>query len=317
MYPLLLKPCVKDYIWGGKRLKEEFGIETDKERAAEAWMLSCSENGDCRVLNGEFGGMCLSEVLEIWGDTALGKRAERFDYFPVLIKLIDANDRLSVQVHPNDEQAKLLEGASGKCEMWYVVDCEDGASLIYGLKKDVSKAELEKRINEGTLLEICNTVPVVRGDVFFIPAGTIHGIGGGILIAEVQQNSNITYRVYDYGRLGKDGLPRELHINKACAVINRCAIKPRKHNYAEVAGKFGSIRKLVECDYFICDIISLSGKLDIYFSDSFSSLIILDGKIKISFGGEELSAKKGNSIFIPADLGVEIFGKAKILLSRI
>ena len=218
MYPLLLKAPIKDYIWGGTRLKTEFGFETEKEIAAEGWMLSCHKDGTNTVLNGEFAGKILTEVLDIWGKEALGKNAERFTYFPLLIKLIDAKDKLSVQVHPDDSYALKNEGEYGKTEMWYVVDCDEGASLIYGFNKEISKEEFESRIKDNTLSEVCNYVPVKKGDVFFIGAGTLHAIGEGILIAEVQQNSNTTYRVSDYGRLGADGNPRPLHIEKAVDV---------------------------------------------------------------------------------------------------
>ena len=214
-YPLLLKPTIKDYLWGGTKLKTDFGFKTEKDIAAEAWVLSLHKDGMNIVLNGEYSGKPLNEVLETWGKSALGKNAERFSYFPILIKLIDAKQKLSVQVHPDDKYALSVEGEYGKTEMWYVVDCDEGAELIYGFKEDISKEEFESRIKDNTLTEVCNFVPVNKGDVFFIEAGTLHAIGEGILIAEVQQNSNTTYRVSDYGRLGADGKPRPLHIEKA------------------------------------------------------------------------------------------------------
>ena len=210
-YPLLLKPAIKDYIWGGRRLIDEYGFETNGEIAAEAWMLSCHKDGTNTVLNGFYAGKTLDCVLAEWGFT---------ERFPILIKLIDAKQKLSVQVHPDDAYALENEGELGKTEMWYVVDCEPGAKLAYGFNENISADEFEKRIKDNTLDDFINYVPVKKGDVFFISAGTLHAIGEGILIAEVQQNSNTTYRVSDYGRLGADGKPRELHIAKSLESVD-------------------------------------------------------------------------------------------------
>ena len=318
MYPLLLKPAVKDYLWGGTRLKTEYKYETDKDIAAEAWVLSCHKDGADTVTNGDLAGKTLSEVIELWGDKALGKKAAEFPYFPLLIKLIDAKDRLSVQVHPDDEYALKNEGEFGKTEMWYVVDCDEGAELIYGFNREVSKEEFEQRIKDNTLPEICNYVPVHKGDVFFISAGTLHAIGAGILIAEVQQNSNTTYRVSDYGRLGVDGKPRPLHIEKALEVTSRTEPTVPYGNVGEIVQeKYGTIRKLASCNLFTAELLSLGGETEISLSDSFISLLLLDGELNIAWDGGSISAEKGGSIFIPADLKVKISGKAEILYSRV
>ncbi len=314
MYPLLLKPPVKDYLWGGKKLKEEYGLECATEIAAEGWMLSCHKDGTNTVVGGEFDGKPLTEVLEIWGKSALGKRAEKFSYFPILIKLIDAKDKLSVQVHPEDDFALKVEGEYGKTEMWYVVDCEEGASLIYGFNRKASKEEFERRIKDNTLTEICNVVPVKKGDVFFISAGTLHAIGEGILIAEVQQNSNTTYRVSDYGRLGADGNPRELHVEKALKVTN---VEKPTMPYGNV-GKvtefdWGTVRELAICDLFTSKLITLNGKTDISTKESFVSLVVLEGEALI----DTLKVKKGDSVFIPANYSAEIKGNAKLLYSYV
>ena len=318
MYPLLLKAPIKDYIWGGTRLKTEFGFETDKEIAAEGWMLSCHKDGTNTVLNGEFKGKALTEVLEMWGAEALGKNAERFTYFPLLIKLIDAKDKLSVQVHPDDAYALENEGEYGKTEMWYVVDCDEGSSLIYGFNREISKEEFEERIKDNTLSEVCNYVPVKKGDVFFIGAGTLHAIGEGILIAEVQQNSNTTYRVSDYGRLGADGKPRPLHIEKAVDVTKR---EPATVAYGNVGvtenTDFGSVRELAECDFFKVKLINLSGKTEISEKDSFVSLLVLSGEVTLDWGDEIINAKKGDSIFIPADMKISLSGEGQVLYSRV
>lgn len=317
-YPLLLKPPVKDYIWGGTRLKEEFGYETDAAIAAEAWVLSCHKDGSSVVKNGKLAGQTLPEVLETWGSDAIGEKAAAFPYFPVLIKLIDAHDRLSVQVHPNDEYAMREEGEFGKTEMWYVVDCEPGAQLIYGFTEGLTKEEFRARIEDNTLMEVCNAVPVKKGDVFFIEAGTLHAIGAGILIAEVQQNSNTTYRVSDYGRLGADGKPRPLHVDKAVDVT---ATVPPTVPYGaigevtEVAG--GRIRKLATCDLFTAESVELNGTMQFGNPDSFTSVLVLSGDATMNWNGEDVAVSKGDSLFVPAGVTVKLSGKAELLCSRV
>lgn len=319
MYPLLLKAPLKDYIWGGNRLKEEFGFESDSERTAEAWVLSCHKDGESIVQNGKYANMPLSEVLAIWGEEGIGKKAAAFSYFPLLIKLIDAKDRLSVQVHPNDEYALANEGEFGKTEMWYVVDCDEGAELIYGFKRNVSRDEFDLRIKTNTLTDVCNMVPVKKGDVFFIEAGTLHAIGKGILIAEVQQNSNTTYRVSDYGRLGADGKPRPLHIEKALAVTETTPPKRPYGDIGEVRGfSFGKTRSLAECDLFKTELLTLDGHAGISTSeDSFEALLILSGSAKISFGGGTMSVKKGDCVYVPANFKITVSGTAEILCSKV
>ena len=318
MYPLLLKPPIKDYLWGGTKLKTDFDFETDKDIAAEAWMLSAHKDGMNIVLNGEHKGKTLNEVLEIWGKTSLGKNAQQFSYFPILIKLIDAEQKLSGQVHPNNDYALAVEGEFGKTEMWYVVDCEDGAELIYGFNKDISKQEFEQRIKNNTLTEVCNFVPVHKGDVFFIKAGTLHAIGEGILIAEVQQNSNTTYRVSDYGRLGADGKPRELHIDKALDVTDTVRPTLLYGNVGDVK-VYGenTYRELATCELFTSGVISLKNSFIIKTEDSFGSLIILDGEMKFKWNDKEIKVKKGDSVFIPAGFEIKLEGRADALYSHI
>lgn len=317
MYPLLLKAPLKDYLWGGRRLIDEYGFETDKEKAAEAWMLSCHKDGNSIVRNGELAGLTLQQAVEAWGQASLGKKCADFTYFPILIKLIDAKDRLSVQVHPNDEYALANEGEYGKTEMWYVVDCDEDAKLIYGFNQDITRGEFLERINNNNLSPVCNYVPVKKGDVFFIEAGTMHAIGKGILIAEVQQNSNTTYRVSDYGRLGADGKPRELHIKQAIEVTK--TQKPTKP-YGSVGDvtlyPFGTVRELASCEYFTTELIHLDGNVGIYDNDSFISLLILDGATTLSYTGGMMRLKKGDSVFVPAGLKVRLTGTAEIMYSH-
>ena len=212
---LKLKPSCKDYLWGGTKLRTEFGIKSEKETLAESWELSCHPDGPSYIANGEDAGKTLEEYIKIHGKEILGTDCEAFKQFPVLIKFIDAKKDLSIQVHPDNKYALKNEGQYGKTEMWYVVEAEEGASLYYGFSREVSEEEFEKRITDHTLTEVLNKVQIHKGDVLFIDPGTIHAIGAGCLIAEIQQNSNVTYRVYDYGRKGPDGKERELHVEKA------------------------------------------------------------------------------------------------------
>lgn len=317
MYPLLLKAPLKDYLWGGTRLIDEFNFESEKDIAAEAWMLSCHKDGNSIVRNGDFSGSTLQQVLDNWGAAALGNKAKDFAYFPILIKLIDAKDRLSVQVHPDDEYALAHEGEYGKTEMWYVVDCEEGAQLIYGFNQNITQGEFLERINNNNLSPVCNYVPVKKGDVFFIEAGTMHAIGKGILIAEVQQNSNTTYRVSDYGRLGADGKPRQLHIKQAVEVTKTQKPSRAYGNVGDVTiYPFGTVRELASCEYFTTELINLNGNVGIYDNDSFISFLVLDGDATLSYTGGMMRLKKGDSVFLPAGLKVSICGTAEILYTH-
>ena len=232
---LKLKPCCKDYIWGGRRLADEYGIPCDKDILAEAWVLSCHPDGPSVIVNGPSQGKTLAEYIQANGNQVLGTHCRRFRDFPILVKFIDANQHLSVQVHPGNRYALSQEHQYGKTEMWYVMDAAPNSFLYYGFKREVSREEFARRIQEDTLLDVLNAVPVQKGDVLFIESGTIHAIGAGILIAEIQQNSNVTYRVYDYGRVGKDGKKRDLHIEKALAVTNRVPILRSGKSYPHVA----------------------------------------------------------------------------------
>lgn len=306
MYTLKLKPVLKDYLWGGTRLKTEFKMETDLEKVAEAWVLSTHKDGEGIVLNGEFEGKSLTEAVAAFGADCLGENGKKISYFPILIKLIDAKDYLSVQVHPDDEYALKVEGEYGKTEMWYIVDCEEGACLYYGFKNEITKEEFRKRIADNTITDVLNSVPVKNGDVYFIPSGTIHAIGSGILIAEIQQNSNTTYRVSDYGRLGADGKPRSLHVDKAVEVTNLTP-PPKKADLPEGV--------LAECEYFKVRIFDTELQKEIEVDNSsFTALLCLDGEV--SFNGVTLV--KGDCAFIPANSGkVTLSGKATVIESRV
>ena len=295
---LKLRPSCKDYIWGGSRLKDESGIEYDGEVLAEAWELSCHPDGPSYIVNGRYAGKTLQQYTQEEGKDVLGTHCRRFRDFPILTKFIDAKDNLSIQVHPDNRYALKNEGQYGKTEMWYVMDAGKDAFLYYGFKKEISREEFARRIQEDSLLEALNAVPVQKGDVLFIESGTIHAIGKNILIAEIQQNSNITYRVYDYGRIGKDGKKRDLHIEKALAVTNRIPIVRDNSSYPHVA----------DCDYFTVDKLNLDGKVMQKLTgrvseESFASILILDGEGTISNQGETLDYKKGDSFFLSAGSG--------------
>lgn len=317
MYPLLLQAPTKDFLWGGSRLKQEFGLQSDTATIAEGWMLSCREDAPCVVANGELCGKTLPEVLALWGEKAVGTRADKMSEFPLLIKLIDAKKDLSVQVHPDDAYAQKHGIGYGKTEMWYVVDCEEGASLIYGFDRAVSQEKFAEHIRNQTLEEVCNTVPVHPGDVFFIPAGMLHAIGKGILIAEVQQNSDTTYRVWDYGRLDANGNPRPLHIEQAMEVVERtaCVLHDQaagSQNYA-----WGTVKELASCAYFTVKKMDLCGETTVAEEESFVSLIVLEGELCVTWQRENLKASKGGSLFIPAGVAVQLSGRAELLYTTL
>lgn len=309
---LKLTPAFKSYIWGGNKLISEYNKKYDGDILAESWELSCHKDGLSFISSGDFKGMSLAEYIRDINKNALGKNCSEFDRFPVLIKLIDAKQNLSVQVHPDDEYAQKNEGQYGKTEMWYVVEHEPGAKLYYGLKRNISKKELQERIKNNTILEVLNDVEVKKGDVFFIESGTIHAIGAGIVIAEIQQNSNVTYRVYDYARKDAEGNYRELHIEKAMQTADLDMPKHRSFS-----------PDIASCKYFTVDKIYLDGKKTDSISgeaddSSFIHFLILDGDGIIKNYDKIYEFKKGDSYFITAGSGrYEISGKCEALVTTV
>lgn len=320
LYPLKLQAAFKDYLWGGTRLRDEFNKKTDLDPVAESWELSCHHDGLSTIANGEYAGMTLLDYIKKNGRQVIGSKAPADKDFPILIKFIDAKQNLSVQVHPDDDYARLHEGESGKTEMWYVMDAKPGAKLIYGFTHEISHQEFEKRIRDNTLLEVCNQVPIKKGDVFFIQAGTLHAIGAGALIAEIQQSSNSTYRVYDYGRIGKDGKPRQLHIEKALAVTK---LQPPAHKVGAIAklSCFDDYKLsiLAQCDLFSVSHFSLEGSVSLKAGkDSFHSVLVLSGEMALTYGTESFTVEKGDSVFIPADMGMyRLNGTGEFILTTI
>ena len=304
MYPLLLKPAVKDYLWGGQKLKTLYKIDTDLDVAAEAWVLSCHPNGPSTVQNGEFAGKTLAQTLAAWGQSAP----------EILVKFIDARDKLSLQVHPDDAYAEVHHQSRGKTEMWYVLDADPGAALICGFDHAITTEEFAAQIAAGTPERVVSFVPVHPGDVFFIPPGTVHAIGAGILLAEVQQNSDITYRVWDWGRVGADGKPRQLHVEQALAVSKTepYAIEQGANTAKEIEG--GSLRTLAECSYFATYALTLDGTASISIPDDIRGVLCTGGAATIcSDGCEDITLSPGACVYVPEGVSAKISGKADIL----
>lgn len=302
-----LTPALKDYLWGGNRLKERYGIQSDLDVVAEAWELSAHPDGESVVATGKHKGLTFSKYIETVGKTVLGWKCSPLQSFPMLVKFIDAKGNLSIQVHPNDDYALEHENQYGKNEMWYVIDAKPDSGLYVGFNKDVDKEEVKRRVQDNTITEILNFYPTKPGDVFFIPAGTVHAICEGNLICEIQQSSNCTYRLYDYDRRDKFGNPRQLHLEKALDVLN----------YEKYEATTGN----VSCKYFENEIIDvIDGKeKNIRLNDErFLSLIVIDGEGELSIDNYRLDVKAGDSVFIPAQNDIlKINGKMKLAISHI
>ncbi len=294
-----LKPVLKNYLWGGKKFYDMYGRDNGGDLISESWELSIHPDGISEPL-GDF--------LKIH-PMAVDKQGSEF---PVLIKYIDAAQNLSVQVHPNDEYARRVENDNGKTEMWYIVDADDGAGIYCGFQRDTTKEEFLTKVQDGTVEELLNFIPVKQGDCFLIEAGTVHAIGAGCVICEIQQSSNTTYRVYDYNRKGVDGKPRPLHVDKAVEVIN--FKKFEDHTNSGKAEKISgaTIQTLTQCEYFRCRKLHLNGIFTEQNEDSFSAVNILSGKGKIN--GEDFKA--GDSFFISCGEKLFVAGEAIIILTN-
>lgn len=315
-----LEPALKDYLWGGRRLKDRYGKECDYDIVAESWELSSHKDGQSTVASGKHKGMLFGEYLDLLDENALGWKCKSFDRFPILIKFIDAKEPLSIQVHPDDEYGLRKENEYGKNEMWYVMDCEQNSSIYYGVRESMTKEDLKHRVQNNTILESLNKVDVRKGDTYFVEAGTIHAIGGGILICEIQQNSNCTYRLYDYDRRDKYGNTRELHLNKASEV----AILSPSENLSvwhgeRVIFEGYEIELLGQCKYF--ESIKYTVKTEAVFEvddTSFCSVIILEGKGVISSDKSEFNFSAAESYFIPAGKKkIRIKGQCAFILTHI
>lgn len=317
-----LDPAFKDNLWGGTKLRTVFGKQCDYDIIAESWELSAHPDGQSIIAEGSYKGMLFNDYLSIIGKEALGWKCQAQDRFPILIKFIDAKQALSIQIHPDDEYALENEGEYGKNEMWYVVDCEPGSYLYCGLSRDVSKEELEERIANNTITEVLNRIDVKKGNVVMVKAGTIHAIGAGIIICEIQQNSNSTYRMYDYDRRDKFGNPRELHVTKAMDVVDtHMYVKDNSSEVLIEENEHYKQQRLVQCKYFECfkyDIID-EAKIPVDES-SFISVVFIEGEgtIQCDDSDRELHFKAGESFFVRAGKRtVNVKGKGACIVTHV
>lgn len=305
LYPLKFKPILKERIWGGNKLSTELGKNGKCQRCGESWELSAVQGDVSIVANGFLKNNSLEEIIEVYmGDLVGDKIYEQFgNEFPLLIKFIDANDDLSIQVHPNDDLALERHNSYGKTEMWYVMDSKPGAKLISGFTKAIRPQEYLEYLKSNKIEEILNKIAVQSGDCFFIPAGRVHAIGAGILLAEIQQTSDVTYRIYDYNRTDASGKQRELHTDLATGAINFEYIKDAKTSYQ--LEKNNPVT-LVQCPYFTTNRIDLDSSLerDYWSLDSFVIYICCKGKFNITYHeSEKIEVLKGETVLLPASLG--------------
>lgn len=320
--PFLLKPAGKDYLWGGSRLKTEFNKDISMDPLAETWECSTHPDGPSMAASGDYNGLSLSQILKDHPEY-LGMYRGPAGELPILIKFIDAKNDLSVQVHPDDDYARKYEnGQLGKTEMWYVLDAEPGTKLVYGFSKSIEKEQLRSSLIDGTVEQYLNRIDIKKDDVFFIEAGTVHAIGAGALIIEIQENSNLTYRMYDYNRKGQDGQLRELHIDKALEVADLNAmVQPSRVSYKTVYGSGITSQSLCQCKYFKAERwdlkkVSLSEPVVIEPDrKSFQVFLCMNGNIVLEMeGGDSLNFMKGDCVFVPADsVQIKMHGYGQLL----
>lgn len=302
LYPLKFTPILKDKIWGGSKLKTVLNKDfSPLPNAGESWEISGVEGDISVVSNGFLAGNDLEELIEIYMGDLIGDQVyENFGVeFPLLIKFIDANDVLSIQVHPDDELSKERHNAYGKTEMWYVIEADKGSELIVGFNQDISKEEYLAKLKEGKLEEILNNAPVKEGSCFFIPSGRVHAIGKGILLAEIQQTSDVTYRMYDFNRTDDAGNQRELHTELAVDAIDYSFEKKYETTYKTEINKAS---ELIRCPYFTTNILEFDQSIEKNYLelDSFVIYMCLEGDMEITYGEDSLTVTKGESVLIPA-----------------
>ncbi len=322
--PFLLRPAAKDYLWGGSRLNDDFGKNIDCSPLAETWECSTHPDGFSVVASGADMGKTLTEVLflhpEYLGTHPLQTMKGKTE-LPILIKLIDAKQNLSVQVHPDDEYALRHENSLGKTEMWYVLSARKDAELVYGFNQDMSAERVQQALTEGTIENYLNHVPVYKDDLFYIEAGTVHGIGKGVIVVEIQESSNLTYRLYDYGRIDKNGKPRELHVEKAMQVMSfNSSSTPRQPMRVLKYQNGCASELLIRCKYFQVERLLLNTEIYRKLTDfkaeknSFRVLLCTEG-CGVMFGDSfMLNFFKGDCVFVPAEsIPLKLHGKAQLL----
>ncbi|MCR4611338.1 MAG: cupin domain-containing protein [Lachnospiraceae bacterium] len=315
-----LEPAYKDYIWGGDRLKNLYGKNTPYDITAESWELSAHQDGSSIIVGGTYDGMEFKEFIDKYKPLVCGWKAEVFDRFPILIKFIDATNALSIQIHPEDDYAFVNENEFGKNEVWYILDCEEDAYLYVGLNRESSVEEIRKKVADKTITDILNKVHVKKGDVIFVPAGTIHAIGAGIFICEIQQNSNSTYRLYDYDRKDRNGNLRKLHLDKAMDVVDTSRFMVNTEGAGEVIKYDRSRQRLLcQCKYFEVKYYDIPKHEIIMIDDSsFKSIVVISGECEIKCADEVQKAKEGDSFFISAGRKrVHIYGQCKLVVTNI
>jgi mannose-6-phosphate isomerase len=305
LYPIKFKPILKERLWGGDKLLAQLGKKGTCKNCGESWEISAIQGDISVVENGFLKNNTLEEIIEIYMADLVGEKVyARYGIeFPLLIKFIDAQDDLSIQVHPDDQLAKERHSSYGKTEMWYIMEAGPQAKLISGFNRSISKDEYLDHLNNKTLPQIMNFVPAAPGDSFFIPAGRVHAIGTGILLAEIQQTSDITYRIYDWDRVDSKGNPRELHTELALDAIDFSYVKDVKNTSAKTTNGSDNLAK---CAYFTTDKISFNAVIerDYFALDSFVIYICCHGKFDIVYHDtEKLEVKAGDTILIPASLG--------------
>ena len=308
-------PIFRDYLWGGTKLRDVYHMNCDYDVIAESWQVSAHNKGQSIIASGKHKGMRFGDYLELVGKDALGWKCGQFQKFPLMIKFIDARENLSVQVHPDDDYAMVHENEYGKNEMWYVIDAEPGAGLYIGFDRDVDAEEVKRRVADNTITEILNFYPTKAGDVFFIPAGTVHAIGAGNLICEIQQSSNAIYRLYDYNRLDKFGNARELHLEKALEILDYKKYVPSDYEVDEV----GAGTVLSRCKYFEAVIYHIEREQRIRFeNDRFHAVVCINGNGLLKFNGSTMPIEAGESVFVPAADGMfAVEGALSIIVSYI
>jgi mannose-6-phosphate isomerase len=303
-YPIKFRPILKKRIWGGDKLVNVLNKKSQKRNIGESWELSDVEGDTSIVINGKLKGKSLQYLISTYKSALVGKKVYKKygKRFPLLIKFIDAREALSIQLHPNDKLAKERHNSFGKTEMWYVMDADKDGNLIVGFKKDVTKEHYLEHLKNKSLLEIVNVDHVKKGDVYFIPTGRVHAIGAGVLLAEIQQTSDITYRVYDWDRVDDKGRSRELHTDLAIDAIDFKAREQYRTDYYKTLNKSS---KIVDCQYFTTNIISVDGEINIDHSkkDSFVIYLCVEGNVSIKFHmNKKVNLKKGETVLIPAEL---------------